>query len=241
LAAVAGIDDEAHLWFVRPDGIHDPALLQAYDALLTGEERARGARYVFEQHRHQHLVTRALVRTALSRYAPVAPEAWRFAANAHGRPEVVGPAAATDLRFNLSHSDGLIACLVARGVDVGVDVENTARPVDHLAIGERFFSPAEFAALAALPSASRPAGFYQYWTLKESYIKARGLGLSLPLAAFSFRIDDAITVAFEPPIDDDPAAWQFTQFAIGAHAVATAVRKTDACPIQVRETIPLQD
>jgi 4'-phosphopantetheinyl transferase len=233
--------DDAHLWYVRPDTVRDPALLRAYDALQTDDERARGARFVFERHRHQHLVTRALVRTTLSRYAPVAPDAWRFVENAQGRPEIDSPAAARGLRFSLSHSDNLIACLVARDVDVGVDVEDTTRPVEHLAIGGRFFSPAEAAALAALPARQQGARFFQYWTLKESYIKARGLGLSLPLAAFSFRIDgDDIRISFEPTIEDDPAAWRFTQFSIGHHAVATAIRRTGACPIHVRETTPLQ-
>jgi 4'-phosphopantetheinyl transferase len=233
----------AHLWYVRPDTVLDPALLRAYDALQTDDERARGARFVFERHRHQHLVTRALLRTTLSRYAPVAPEAWRFVENAQGRPAIDSPADARGLRFNLSHSDNLIACLVARDVDVGVDVEDTSRPVEYLTIGERFFSPTEAAELASLPAERQGARFFQYWTLKESYIKARGLGLSLPLSAFSFRIDgngDTISISFEPPIADDPAAWRFTQFSLGHHAVATAIRRTGACPIRVRETTPLQ-
>jgi 4'-phosphopantetheinyl transferase len=235
--------DEAHLWYVRSEAASDPALLQAYDALQTDEERSRGARFVFERSRHQHLVTRALVRCTLSRYAAVPPEAWRFLVTAHGRPEISVPAVAPGLRFNLSHADGMIVCLVARNLEVGVDVEDPARAVEYLNIGRRFFSAAEFAALASVPEDGRGERFFELWTLKESYIKARGLGLSLPLSAFSFHLGgERIGISFAPPIVDEPASWQFDQLRIGRHLVATAVRmKGTPVAIRVRETVPLRD
>jgi 4'-phosphopantetheinyl transferase len=235
--------DEAHLWYVRPEAASDPALLQAYDALQTDEERARGARFVFERSRHQHRVTRALVRSTLSRYAAVPPEAWRFAVSAHGRPEISAPTVAPGLGFNLSHADGMIVCLVARNLEIGVDVEDAARVVEFLGIGQRFFSTAESAALASVPEERRGERFFQLWTLKESYIKARGLGLSLPLSAFSFHLGgERIDVSFAPPIVDEPASWQFDQLRIGRHLVATAVRmRGTPVTIRVRETIPLRD
>ena len=90
------------------------------------------ARLVFDRDRRAFLMTRALVRTTLSRYAPVAPADWRFITNAHGRPEILDrPAGVPDLRFNISHTDGLIACAVTIGREVGVDVEHIGRHLTH--------------------------------------------------------------------------------------------------------------
>ncbi len=161
---------------------HEPI----YRQLTTPDENERMARFVFERDRWQFLITRALVRTMLSRYATVAPADWRFITNEYGRPEVLDrPAGVADLRFNLSHTDGLIACAVTVGREVGVDVERITRAVTHDIPG-RFFAPREVADLRALPEHDQPRVFFDYWTLKEAYIKARGMGLSLPLSDFAF-------------------------------------------------------
>ena len=120
---------DVHLWYAQPDRLSDPALLSQYASLLCSEEQARHARYRIERVRNEFLVTRALVRTVLSRYTPVEPVEWRFTTNAYGRPDVSSPPLAEPLRFNLSHTRGLIA-LVTRLEEVGVDVE-TLRPSDY--------------------------------------------------------------------------------------------------------------
>ena len=79
------------------------------------------ADFILSSDRLIFLATRVLVRQVLSRYESVAPDAWTFVANAHGRPEIAGPK--SELRFNLSNTPGLVVCAVTREVDVGVDVE----------------------------------------------------------------------------------------------------------------------
>ncbi len=236
---------EAHLWVARPFEIQDPALLARYDALMTPEEREKVSRFRFEKDRHTSLVTRALVRTALSRYADVAPADWRFVANEYGRPEIEEPREARSLRFNLSHTDGLVVCLVSRGREVGVDVEDRTRGGDLLDVADRFFSPLEVKALRGLPLEEQMDRFFLYWTLKESYIKARGMGLTIPLAAFSFELDSpgrGIRILFDPGFDDEPGRWQFSALSYGRrHAVAAGVEsKSPGEPTLVlRETVPL--
>ena len=215
---------------------------QAYRQLLTPDENERMARFVFERDRQQFLITRALVRTTLSRYADVEPADWRFIANEFGRPEVLDrPPGVEDFRFNLSHTDGLIACAVTVAREVGVDVENTNRDVTHDVAG-RFFAPREVADLRALPEADQHRVFFDYWTLKEAYIKARGLGLSLPLADFAFCLQPPAppTIAFEPALNDDPASWQFFQATpTPTHRLGLAVRRHgDDLPIRLREVVP---
>jgi 4'-phosphopantetheinyl transferase len=216
--------------------------LDAYRSLMSADEHARMARFVFDRDRRAFLLTRALVRTTLSRYAPVAPAAWRFIANVHGRPEILDrPPGVPDLRFNISHTDGLIACAVTIGREVGVDVERTSRHVEHDIAG-RFFAPAEVTDLRALPGDEQPRAFFDYWTLKEAYIKARGFGLALPLGDFAFKLNPPHppAIAFEPALDDDPATWQFLQeWPTPEHRLALAIRREgDDLPVRIREVVP---
>ncbi|MGH9392364.1 MAG: 4'-phosphopantetheinyl transferase family protein, partial [Vicinamibacteria bacterium] len=224
LTAEMSLETEAHLWIARPGEIRDPDLVLAYDALLTADERAKVSRYRFEKDRHASLVTRALVRTVLSRYAAVSPGGWRFVANEFGRPEIQEPREERSLRFNLSHTEGLVVCLVSRDREVGVDVEDRTRGGDLLDIADRFFSPFEVKALRALPPEEQMDRFFLYWTLKESYIKARGMGLALSLSAFSFDLDSpgsGIRILLEPSLDDDPGRWQFSALSYGRrHTIA---------------------
>jgi 4'-phosphopantetheinyl transferase len=237
---------EVHLWYVWPDDLTDPALLAAYRALLSKDEIARNQRFVFPKGRHEHLVTRALVRTILSMYLPaVDPRAWQFIANPYGRPEIAGPAGQPVLHFNVSHTDGLIVCLLAADREIGVDVEDTTRAnIGGVEIADRYFSPIEVAALGALPEAARPARFFDYWTLKESYIKARGLGLQLPLDQFSFHLGQPpIRISFGPGIDDDSTTWQFSlQWLSARHRLAIAIRRQPDEPdlaIRIRPAVPV--
>jgi 4'-phosphopantetheinyl transferase len=235
---------EAHLWWVRPERITDPALVRAYLDLMTPEERDRHGRYRFEQNRQEFLLTRALVRTTLSRYADVRPEDWRFGQNDHGCPFVLEPRSAAHLSFNLSNTTGLVACLVCRDREVGVDVEPLERRGETVQIADRFFSPFEVQALRALPAEEQRPRFFEYWTLKEAYIKARGMGLALPLDQFSFHLEARpIQISFGPKLIDDPASWQFEQFRpTGEHLIAAALRRQGPdLPIQVRQTTPLLD
>lgn len=235
-------NDEVHVWYLIPDELRDPHVLAAYEALLAGSERQRRARYHFEHSRREYLLTRALARTTLSRYADVAPAAWTFRENAYGRPEV-DVAGYGWLHFNLSNTRGLIACAVARDHEVGVDVEDTERHGETVDIADRFFSPVEVAALRALPETAQRGRFFDYWTLKEAYIKARGMGLAIPLDQFSFLLDrPSIHIAFDPRLDDDASTWQFQQFGWSPrHRAAAAVRRGAGPDLRFvdRRTVPL--
>lgn len=203
---------DVDVWLVpRPLLLRDPMLLARYEALLSSGERERLARIVHEETRHEYLVARALVRTTLSRYdAAVAPPAWRFDVNAYGRPSLAAGQTARDLRFNLSHAHGLIACAVTFSRAVGIDVEWNRRDGSSLLDSiEHFFSPSEARETMALAEAERMARFFRVWTLKESYIKAHGKGLSIPLADFSFHFDgEGGAVRLSPCPGDGAERWR---------------------------------
>jgi 4'-phosphopantetheinyl transferase len=119
-------------------------------------------------------------------------------------------------------------CAVALEAEVGADVEDTLRPGQTVEIANSYFAPAEAAALRALPLERQRERFFELWTLKESYIKARGMGLSLPLEQFAFELQPGQPprVVFDPRLQDEPEAWQFFQLQLSArHKGALAVRR----------------
>jgi 4'-phosphopantetheinyl transferase len=242
-------EHDIHLWIAFPEAIRDPLLVQRYDQLMTNDEREKQRRYIFERDRHDALVTRALVRTVLSRYAGVAPEDWRFAKGDKGKPEIVD--APWPLRFNVSHTRGMIICGVVRKYDIGVDVEHIHRDTDVTQIADRFFSPIEVREMFSLPASDRRSRFFDYWTLKESYIKAWGDGLAIPLDHFTFHIKDVgrsgaanhdIRLSFVPERNDNPANWQSWLFYPNAtHRMAVSLRGAGTTGHQVKlfQCVPL--
>lgn len=234
--------DEIHLWLVDARTTLDPVLANAYRALLSADDRTLYERAKHPRRINEILVGRALIRTTLSRYAAVDPRAWRLAFNAHGCPRIDPPPDAPGLVFNLSHTEGLIACAVARAAELGVDVEWTHRGRSMLEIADRFFSSRELADLRALPEPARQEDrFFDLWTLKESYIKARGLGLSLPLEKFGFLLAPGSEprLYVDPELGDDAASWRFFQLSpTDEHRAAVAVRGGPS-KLVTRWTIPL--
>ncbi|MCK5877138.1 MAG: 4'-phosphopantetheinyl transferase superfamily protein [Candidatus Marithrix sp.] len=226
--------DEVHLWLAFPNLIQEPELLSAYNELLTKEEHQLYLRK-HQKHKHQYLVTRALIRSVLSRYINLKPSVWRFSKNKYGRPEVI-----TDelpLRFNLSHTKDLIVCAVVLKQDIGVDIENIEHNnTTNQDVAQRFFSIAEAADLRSNPTRS----FFDYWTLKESYIKARGMGLSIPLHKFTFHIADHIKISFNSDLSDDSNQWQFWLLEPSPlHRMALAICDKANYRLNMKVTIPL--
>lgn len=227
--------DEVHLYYEVLDPALDAARADAARPILTDDEWNRCQRFAYAEGLRERLAARFMVRSVLSRYAAVHPRDWRFAENRHGRPEVELPAHATSLRFNLSHADGVVTLVVSAQYEVGVDVERLGRRA-RLAIADRFFAPSEVEALRALPDAEQPRRFLEYWTLKESYIKARGAGMSLPLDRFAFDMatPGRPAIRFADGFDDDSHAWQFDRLFVGSeHLVAVATRRGDGGPVSV--------
>ena len=195
----------------RPEWASDPALCQQYYDLLDEEERRRHSQFRFEPDRHLFLVSHALVRVALSRHADLSPEAWRFRKNECGRPEIDHRGESPRLRFNLSHTRGLVACVISEKFDAGIDLENMATELDVLSVAEQVCSAREKAELNSLSGEARLNKFLSIWTLKEAYAKARGMGFYLPFHHFTMEISaDSVRANFDPEMAEDSQAWSFT-------------------------------
>lgn len=239
-------NDEIHLWISYPDTIRSRTLTAAYKNLLNESELDQYGRFCFEKHRHQYLVTRALLRTTLSRYAGVDPAAWEFSKNRYGKPRISGPSLGYRLCFNISHTDGAILCGITAGKNLGVDIEDPTRESDTREITDRFFSRREKDALMQVPARERQDAFYDYWTLKESYIKACGMGLSIPLDAFSFQLPawESNRICFDSPREKNPHHWKFMTLQLkGKYKAAIALRSKHVRhpKLSLIETVPLWD
>ncbi len=199
---------EIHLWLLYLDQVVDPGLPDRYHELLDSAEQAHFRRLRLPKVARQYLLSRVLVRSSLSFYSAVPPSAWRFRPGSHGRPVITDPGL-PGLDFNLAHTEGLIVCAVSRDTMLGVDVEYLDRDNQLIEIAERFFAPAEYRDLRALPVARQRERFFDYWTLKEAYIKARGLGLACPLGKFAFHLrpGERIGLDIDPELGDNSERW----------------------------------
>src|SRR5215472_5518196 len=232
-----------HVWLTFYEAISEERLLVTYRELLNAAEREEESRFYLARDRQRYLVTRALVRTVLSRYASVDPKDSVFSTNAWGRPRIVGTQATDScLSFSVSHTQGLIVLGVAKGRCLGVDVENFATHNISIDIASRYLAPQEVAALREA-SHQQQYRFFEYWTFKESYIKARGMGVSLPLDKFSFHFPDdhAVDLVIDPELGDDSSRWQLWQSRLTSeHLLAICAEKLNgrSAKLLVRETIP---
>ncbi|XOV79512.1 MAG: 4'-phosphopantetheinyl transferase family protein [Aestuariibacter sp.] len=236
-----------NLWFTRDKEVCEPRLIRQYMSVLAADERDRMSRFRFEKDRHQFLVTRAALRTILSKYQPaIAPSEWIFDKNPYGRPYICARQNSQEMYFNLSHSKNMIVIAISNLPQIGIDVEASDRMGSHQDVARSFFSETEVQQMIQLSTSARNDRFIDLWTLKEAYIKACGMGLSIPLNEFSFIINSLgdIRVRFDPKRKDIPSSWNFWQILPGTeHKVAMALKSnTFAVPpnIKMMSYIPMQ-
>lgn len=206
---------------------------------LSWDEQQRLGRFALEAPRLQYLTTRAMLRETLSRYADVDPRSWAFSASAYGKPRIAAPSIDGEMHFNLSHCDGLVAIAVARLEDIGIDVEDVARPLDIDRLAPFVFADAECAALAAAPVGERRAHFFAYWTLKEAYVKARGMGLSLDVKGCAFElVEPHPLVTFNARCPDVPSRWRFWRYSVAPRFALALAAPADTREVRLRRIAP---
>lgn len=181
---------------------------------LSSEERQNAETFVFPEHQQRYVVGRGMLRELLAPRLGIPPGGIEFIGNAYGKPRLADVHRAPELNFNVSHSGSLALYAFCRDCDVGVDVELMREIEDADDLAERFFSPAEAAALAALPVDQKSLAFLACWTRKEAFIKAIGLGLSCPLDAFDVSLEPdapARLLRIDPSIDS-VSSWSMQGF-----------------------------
>jgi 4'-phosphopantetheinyl transferase len=212
---------DVHLWRVSLD--QPQAIVERFSQLLSVDERARAARFHFERDRHHFIVARGCLRTILARYLEIAPLKIQFTYTPYGKPELsTYPSQAQTLNFNLAHSGGYALFAFTHLGEIGVDLEHVRPEFAGDDIARRFFSSDEVASLTKLPANVRHEAFFNCWTRKEAFIKAKGIGLSLPLDQF-----DVTMAPGEPAIllrtrwdENEAARWSLKAIDVGPGYVA---------------------
>jgi 4'-phosphopantetheinyl transferase len=207
--------------------------------ILDGAERLRAAAFVYEVHRQRFTVAHAALRLALAHMAARSPRALRFRNGAYGKPELADPD--NGLRFNLSHAGSRALIAVARGREVGIDIEQE-RLVEPLELSRLCFSRRERSALQRLSASERLHAFFRGWTRKESFIKANGRGFSYPLDSFDVSLDESpenVLLAYLPADDEPERRWQMQSVGVEARfAAAITVEGTDWRLVSRETSIP---
>lgn len=165
---------EVHVWAADLD---DTALAALADS-IDPSEHARAGRFLDARHGRRFAGGRGLLRFLLGRYLDEAPETLAFRYGECGKPALAGSAGRQALRFNVAHAGPLGLFALARGREVGIDVEQVVPERASLRIADNFFSPAEAELLRRLPERARSRAFFACWTRREAYLKAIGCGLS---------------------------------------------------------------
>lgn len=239
-AQLKSLQSEMHVWFCNPESIQDEARLKTYLSVLSAQERERYSRFHFEKDKHTYLVSHALLRFALSKYADVSPAEWIFSVNDSGKPALIEQGDLPRLQFNLSHTDGLSTCIISLGTACGVDAEHIHRKNNINAVAQRMFADEELAVMEQ--EEHDPSLFYDFWTLREAYVKALGTGLAGSSKDYYFtkdKVKSAAAIHFRNPVQAEKPLWQFKIFQpTKMHRLAVAYQSSHSRWIEIQELVP---
>jgi 4'-phosphopantetheinyl transferase len=212
--------NEVHVWRACLDV--PPATLDSLLPTLSTDERTRAERFHFQSDREKFIAAHGILRAILGRYVNRAPECLSFYHGTHGKPSLTREFGGNTIRFNLSHSHGVALYAIARRREVGVDLEFVRPDLEFEQIAERFFSRRERTTLRALPTEMHQFAFFLCWTRKEAYIKAKGEGLSLPLAQFDVSLTPGQPAALlnTRPDSDEARRWSLHELNLASGYVA---------------------
>lgn len=181
------LDEDEGVVHVTRVSVADAPLSEFFES-LSGDERERAVRFAHEKDRHRFIVVRGWLRRLLGGYLQRSPAEIRLEYGSQGKPALPARDNERDIHFNVSHSAEVGVLAFSRGREVGIDVELLDPRFDVQGLSSRWFSPLEHEAMQSSPADGRLRRFFQLWTAKEAYIKARGGGLSIPLQDFSIHL-----------------------------------------------------
>lgn len=209
---------QVDIWHISLDLL--PATIKSLQSTLSADETQRAARFHFPADRDRYLTAHGCLRDILSRYLQCEPSQLNFCMSDYGKPALEGH----KLVFNLSHSGDFALIIVAQECRVGIDLERIRSDMEHEKIARRFFSTNEVTELMALPPEQKISGFFNCWTRKEAYIKAQGLGLSLPLDSFDVTLtpNQPAFLRATRPNPDEAARWTLISLEVDPGYTAAA-------------------
>jgi 4'-phosphopantetheinyl transferase len=177
------------IYSIKIDDIND-AVLQELCNSIDFEKRERICKYINKRDKIRTLVGDVLIRVLIYMHLDIHNDIIIFLKNEYGKPYIKG---FQDFHFNISHSGDYVVCAVSNH-PIGIDIERI-KHIECEEIAENYFSACELEYVLYGKRNDCLNRFYEIWTLKESYIKCRGMGLSIPLKSFSIEVADTVIKA----------------------------------------------
>jgi len=177
-------ESQIHVW--RAPLKISETTLRRFAGSLSADEQTRALRFHFEKHRKGFVAARGWLRTVLGRYLETSPAALNFTYSSYGKPFISDTG--SHLLFNVAHSGDFALYAFTLSSEIGVDIEMINPAFATHEVAERFFSANEVAALRQIATEDQSRAFFDCWTRKEAFIKAQGMGLSLPLDQFEVSL-----------------------------------------------------
>lgn len=221
-------DHDVHVWRISLKNEYPEA--SWYEDVLSIDEKDKSRRYRFQHSRNDYVITRSVLRHLLGRYLHKDPKRIQFTYNPFGKPSLVIHQGDTPITFNVSHSNEYALIAFTKRREIGVDVEHIRPEALNDKVAESFFSKKEVSMLSALPPELQVNGFFNCWTRKEAYIKAKGEGLTIPLNQFdvSLHPDEPAALLHSNLDPTDVSRWTLLALRPGfQHAGAVAVAGKD--------------
>lgn len=175
--------NQVHVW--RASLIRTEKELVELTELLSLEEKGRADKFLVKHAANSFIVARGILRKLLGQYLQCSAESLVFKQNQYGKLYLD----TSSIEFNLSHSHDLALFIFALNASVGIDVEFIRSDYDFIDIAKKFFSKAEVTELLSLPKAEQSQAFFNCWTRKEAFIKAKGMGMFCALDKFSVEVN----------------------------------------------------
>ena len=222
---------QVDIWRARLDLPTDS--LKTLVTTLSVDEIQRADRFNLQGDKERFIAAHGCLRDILARYHYWEPGQLNFSTNDYGKPTLSTDSSERRMDFNLSHSNDFALVAVTSERKVGVDLERIRQGISAQVIARQYFSPSEFSELMALPSEQREIGFFNCWTRKEAYIKAQGLGLSLPLESFDVSLspNEPVILQATRPDPQEAARWTLLSLEVSPdYAAALAVEGTVLSP-----------
>ncbi len=219
--------DEVHIWLLPSHKENIQNLMLKFGELLDDEELKHLQCLKRTKDKCLFLLTRALIRNALSFYVKHSPKIWQFTKTKYGQPLLVKNQCSLEIQFNLSRTDNLVAGIITLENKVGIDIETTNQKSDMPKLIEQYLSNTEKEKLRLHDEIQNIEILIKYWTLKEAYLKAQGVGLLYPPTKISFNLNDKKISIVKTMPNDSPSNWTFYSMKVSPkHILSVAISRT---------------
>jgi 4'-phosphopantetheinyl transferase len=213
---------------------HDllPALYESLLGFMSDSRKQRVKKFFRREDACRSLVGEVLAKYSVGKTAGVPPSTISFRVDSFGKPHA--NLREKEIQFSISHSGSWVVCAVD-GSPVGIDVERVRQYDPDIA--KRFYHPNEYAALIALPEHERTGRFFDLWTIKESYIKALGKGLSQSLDGFEILFENGM---IQMKTSSGLQPMHFKQYDLGPEYKYAACTDREEFPQEIEIMTPMQ-